>query len=65
MVLGALLVAVREPAQLAVAFRAYDAMRRPRSQRVTESSRGTGKLMTGQELSVEDPEGLHKALKER
>ena len=56
---------MHDPAQLETAFRAFDVVRRPRTQRVGESSRGTGKLMTGQAVSVEDPDGLRKALEER
>lgn len=65
MVLGTLLGAVRKPSELESALAAYDAVRRARTQRVAESSRITGKLMTGQLVSVEDPEGLREALEER
>lgn len=47
MVLEALLKEVKSPNELTAAFKAYDQVRRPRTQRVIESSHGTGIIMCG------------------
>ncbi|KAJ3494787.1 hypothetical protein NLG97_g3848 [Lecanicillium saksenae] len=44
-VLGALLGQVKAPEEISVAFRAYDQVRRPRDQRVVDSSNVTGRMM--------------------
>ena len=63
MILDTLLAAVKEPHQLEAAFRAYDKIRRPRSQRVVASSNLTGRLMCGRGVGVGlDPEKLREAL---
>lgn len=38
---------VSTPAEARLALRAYDAVRRPRTQRIVESSRGTGEVLMG------------------
>jgi salicylate hydroxylase len=47
MILHTLLEQVKDPGQLPAAFRAYDQVRRPRTQRVVHSSSGTGVIMCG------------------
>jgi len=47
MILAALLERVQDPRRLTAAFRAYDHVRRPRSQRIIHSSAGTGVIMCG------------------
>lgn len=65
-VLGALLSKVTSPEQIAAAFKAYDEVRRPRSQRIVESSSGTGRIMTGLEKEIgTDPEKIGAALAPR
>ncbi|KAF2228799.1 FAD/NAD(P)-binding domain-containing protein [Viridothelium virens] len=65
-VLGALFAQIHSRSQIAGAFRAYDAIRRPRTQHIAASSRLTGRIMTGlvEEIGT-DPEKLHAALKDR
>ena len=46
-VLSALLADIRKSCELEGAFAAYDAVRRPRCQRVAQSSRETGRVLTG------------------
>ncbi|KAJ6779323.1 hypothetical protein PWT90_02506 [Aphanocladium album] len=43
--LGALLGDAKTPADVAIAFQAFDLVRRPRCQKIVESSNGTGRLM--------------------
>ncbi|KAL9105642.1 MAG: hypothetical protein Q9227_009221 [Pyrenula ochraceoflavens] len=65
-VLGALLAQVHSRSQIADAFRAYDAIRRPRTQHIAASSRLTGRIMTGLVPEIgTDPEKLRAALKDR
>ena len=47
MILEALLKEVTDPAQLTAAFKAYDQVRRPRTQRLIHSSYGTGLILSG------------------
>ncbi|KAF2194151.1 FAD/NAD(P)-binding domain-containing protein [Zopfia rhizophila CBS 207.26] len=47
MILETLLKEVRDPSQLTAAFKAYDQVRRPRTQRIIKSSHGTGMIMCG------------------
>jgi salicylate hydroxylase len=50
-------------AGIETAFMAYDAVRRPRCQRVIDSSRGTGEICCGQVPAIGiDPEKLKEAL---
>ena len=45
-ILSALFARIDSPNQLESAFQAYDAVRRPRSQRIAESSRATGRILS-------------------
>ncbi|XXH04027.1 hypothetical protein Hte_010438 [Hypoxylon texense] len=47
MILSALLGSVKTPTEARKALDVYDKIRRPRTQRIVESSRGTGEIMTG------------------
>lgn len=47
MVLETLFKEVRSPAQIGAAIKAYDQVRRPRTQQIVESSCGTGLIMCG------------------
>ena len=63
MILDTLLKEVKEPCQLDAAFKAYDAVRRPRSQRVVASSKITGRIMCGREPRIGlDPQKIREAL---
>lgn len=55
LILSTLLGASRIPSEAVTALRVYDQVRRPRTQRVVESSRVTGDIMTGkgQETGLE------------
>ncbi|KAK4233165.1 salicylate hydroxylase [Achaetomium macrosporum] len=48
LVLSTLLGHATNPAEARLALQAYDAVRRPRTQRIVESSRGTGAILSGQ-----------------
>lgn len=48
MILQELFKHVHSPTQIEAAFKAYDALRRPRCQRIIDSSRETGMLLCGQ-----------------
>ncbi|RWA04942.1 hypothetical protein EKO27_g10161 [Xylaria grammica] len=48
MIMQELFRSVHSPAQIEAAFKAYDALRRPRCQRVIDSSRETGMILCGQ-----------------
>ncbi|KAF3026646.1 hypothetical protein E8E14_014510 [Neopestalotiopsis sp. 37M] len=48
LVLSTLLGSAKTPKDAAVALKVYDEVRRPRTQRIVESSRETGLIMTGQ-----------------
>ncbi|RDA90086.1 hypothetical protein CP533_5562 [Ophiocordyceps camponoti-saundersi (nom. inval.)] len=52
MVLAVLLSSVSRPDDLDAAFEAYDAVRRPRCQRVIESSRAVGQVFCGQDREI-------------
>lgn len=54
-ILGVLLGKVRTPSDIAHAFGAYSSVRKERSQRVIDSSRGTGLIMCGQSSAGLDP----------
>lgn len=47
LILSKVLGLSKTPAEATTALRVYDQLRRPRTQRVVESSRGTGDIMTG------------------
>lgn len=61
MVLGALLRKVKSADEIAAAFRAYDTVRRPRCQRVIDSSREMGRICCGAEVGL-DPDDLRAAM---
>jgi len=52
MVLETLLAVATSPQQITAAFQAYDEVRRPRSQRIVESSTVTGRIECGRGLGV-------------
>jgi salicylate hydroxylase len=65
-ILSALLAEVDSTDQLASAFQVYDAVRRPRSQQIAESSRKTGHILSGTAEDIRlDPVKMHDALKDR
>lgn len=47
LILSTLLGLAKTPAEAIAALRVYDLVRRPRTQKIVESSRGTGDIMTG------------------
>lgn len=47
LILSALLGHAKTPAEALVALKVYDQVRRPRTQRIVESSRATGDMLTG------------------
>jgi salicylate hydroxylase len=51
-ILKTLFSQVHRPQYVAAAFKAFDAVRRPRCQRVIDSSRGTGAIMCGQDKEL-------------
>lgn len=59
LVLSTLLGGAENPAEARIALQAYDRVRRPRTQRIVESSRGTGAILTGEE--GKDPDGCLEA----
>ncbi|KAF7525070.1 hypothetical protein G7054_g11196 [Neopestalotiopsis clavispora] len=52
MILGALLGKSTSRSDIRAAFRAFDVIRRPRCQKIIDSSRGTGQIMCGQDAEV-------------
>ncbi len=66
MILRTLLASIRLPEQLDAALRAYDEVRRPRTQRIVESSRATGMIMSGRGEGIGvNAEKMREGLKER
>ncbi|KAI1661769.1 salicylate hydroxylase [Daldinia decipiens] len=66
MVLQALFKNVTSSTEVATAFKAYDVIRRPRCQRIIDSSRGTGMILCGQDTYAGlDPEKLREVLAHR
>ena len=66
LILKTVLGEAKSPSEVTVALRAYDEIRRPRTQRVVESSHETGLLMTGKVPGVGlDPQKLRDALEHR
>lgn len=47
LILSTLLGSAKTPAEALIALQVYDQVRRPRTQSIVESSRGTGLIMTG------------------
>ncbi|KAI0845878.1 salicylate hydroxylase [Daldinia vernicosa] len=63
MILGHLLSHIKTRDELNAAFKAYDAVRRPRGQQVIDSSRGTGQIFCGQNQEIGlDPDKLRELL---
>ncbi|KAI1642337.1 salicylate hydroxylase [Daldinia loculata] len=59
MVLGTLFANISSPSDINAAFEAYDLLRRPRCQRVIDSSRETGQILCGQvDLHANELRGL-------
>ncbi|KAF2870625.1 hypothetical protein BDV95DRAFT_638322 [Massariosphaeria phaeospora] len=66
MILETLLKEVRDATQLTAAFRAYDQARRPRTQRVIQSSQGTGLILCGRGPDIRlDVDKIRAALPQR
>ncbi|ROV94599.1 hypothetical protein VPNG_09200 [Cytospora leucostoma] len=66
LILGTLLGETKVSSELAHAFQAYDAVRRDRTQRVIDSSRGTGLIFCGQDPDAGlDPKKIMGALAPR
>ncbi|KAH3946298.1 hypothetical protein HBH53_132260 [Parastagonospora nodorum] len=65
-VLGALFAQIRSPGQVEQVLKTYDAVRRPRSKRIVESSRETGRILSGIADGVGlDPVKMYDALVDR
>ena len=65
-VLGAVFSAIKTREQIEGALKAFDAIRRPRTQRIVESSRHTGRILSGLEEGVGlDPDKMRDALASR
>ncbi|KAF2121027.1 hypothetical protein BDV96DRAFT_484648 [Lophiotrema nucula] len=65
-VLGALFAHINSPDDVERVLNVYDAVRRPRTQRIAESSRLTGRILSGIDETVGlDPTIMHEALKNR
>jgi salicylate hydroxylase len=60
-ILGALLGDINSADEIEAAFKAYDTVRRPRSQKLVTTSRAAGRLY-GCELEGDDPEAIKKDL---
>lgn len=66
MILSSLLGQAKSPAEARVALKVYDQVRRPRTQRLVDSSYTTGQILMGQyEESGLDAEKLRKVLAPR
>jgi len=66
MILRTLLASIRVPEQLDASLSAYDEVRRPRTQRIVESSRITGMIMSGRGEGIGvHTEKMRQGLKER
>lgn len=65
-ILGALFEQIRSPGEVEQVLKTYDAVRRPRSQRIADSSRQTGRILSGIADNVGlDPMKMHAALADR
>ncbi|KAK6956724.1 hypothetical protein Daesc_002004 [Daldinia eschscholtzii] len=59
MILGTLFANISSPDEISAAFEAYDVVRRPRGQRLIDSSRETGKILCGESgLRADELRGL-------
>ena len=65
LLLGRLFAAVDMPSKVGPAFQAYDYIRRPRTQKVCETSREAGYLFTSQTPVSEDPMNFKEAIESR
>lgn len=65
-ILGTLFDQIKSPGEVQNVLKTYDAIRRPRSQRIAESSRQTGRILSGiaDDIGL-DPMKMHDALKNR
>jgi salicylate hydroxylase len=65
-ILGALFEKIRSPDEVEQVLKTYDAVCRPRSQRIAESSRQTGHILSGiaDDIGL-DPVKMHDALRDR
>lgn len=52
LILSTLLGRAKSPAEARTALQVYDQVRRPRTQRIVESSKGTGMINTGQDPEI-------------
>lgn len=65
-VLGALFEQIKSSGEVEHLLKAYDTVRRPRAQRIAESSRQTGRILSGIAEGVGlDPIKMHDALARR
>lgn len=65
-ILGALFEQIDSPNEIERVLKTYDTVCRPRSQRIAESSRQTGRILSGLAEGVGlDPVKMHTALKDR
>ncbi|KAH7381500.1 hypothetical protein DE146DRAFT_749137 [Phaeosphaeria sp. MPI-PUGE-AT-0046c] len=65
-ILGALFEQIRSPDEVEQALKVYDAVRLPRSQRIAESSRQTGRILSGIASDIGlDPVKMYEALVDR
>ena len=65
-VLSSLFSKVQTPEDIGAAFGAYDAVRRPRTQRIVQSSSATGRVMTGLDAEIDtDPDKMKEGLMKR
>ena len=66
LILSTLLGAAKSNAEALAALKVYDHIRRPRTQDIVRSSRGSGGIMTGRNPEVKlDPEALRKCMTTR
>ena len=65
-ILGALFELIRSPDEVEQVLKTYDVVCRPRSQRIAESSRQTGRILSGIADGIGlDPAKMHDALADR
>jgi salicylate hydroxylase len=65
-IFGTLFEQIRSPDEVGQVLKTYDAVCRPRSQRIAESSRQTGRILSGiaDDIGL-NPVKMHDALKDR
>lgn len=65
-ILGELFASIDSADKVEKVLKTYDIVRRPRSQRIAESSRLTGRILSGLGEGIGlDPKKMHEALKDR